>query len=534
MNVFISGTLTISNYIYYISGPIISPINLQWQSSNTIDSSFNNISGATLSSYLLVQNDVNKFIKVNISYKDASNNDYSFDSNIVGPINNFITPPINNYNNSIILSQNEVGHYIKLKVTYTDKYGALNTVCSNIVGPVITNNSLPTGILTISGLYSEGRTLVILGTISDSDGISGPLKYQWQSTDTSNGTMANISGATLSTFTLTSNQLGSYIRVLVNYTDNKNTNETVISNNIVGPITPLVNNYNSSLLLTPDEVGYYIKLQVTYTDKYGTFTTVCSNILGPVTTINSFPTGVLTISGLYAQDETLVILGTISDSDGISGQFKYQWQSSDTSNGIMTDISGATLSSFILTSNQVNKFIRVIVRYTDNKNTNETVISNNVVGPITTPIESLILTNITSLSGIISYEWQQPVTVSGFTNKLITPCYDYILTQSLLNNIFNVEVKYINAITKAESKLNKKIGPFNIINTISDMVINANLISSQSLNINGLFDNLNYQWYQLLSSTGTFGCKTKSINTLLTLTEEQNVKLIKLKISMEI
>jgi Ca2+-binding RTX toxin-like protein len=83
------------------------------------------------------------------------------------------------------------------------------------------------------------------------------------------------------------------------------------------------------------------------------------------TAVNDAPTGSVTITGTPTQGQTLTAASTLADVDGL-GTIAYQWKAA----GVV--ISGATASTFVLTSAQVGKAITVSASYTDGKGTAET------------------------------------------------------------------------------------------------------------------------------------------------------------------
>lgn len=185
-------------------------------------------------------------------------------------------------------------------------------------------NHAPTGSVTISGTAAQGSTLRARSTLADEDGL-GTLNYQWLA----NG--AVINGATASSFTLTSAQVGKTISVKVGYTDNKGVVESAISS-------------------------------------------VTSSVIVPQVT-NSTPSGSVTIAGAASQGQILTASNTLSDDDGM-GAVRYQWLANGRA------ISGATSSTFTLTASEVGKTISVKASYTDSKGTAESVTSS-VTGAVT-------------------------------------------------------------------------------------------------------------------------------------------------------
>ena len=89
-------------------------------------------------------------------------------------------------------------------------------------------NEPATGEPAITGVAQDSKTLTAsIGTIVDLDGISAAETYQWVRVDpdgSSNET--DISGATNSTYTLTSSDVGKKIRVKVSFNDDGGTDET--------------------------------------------------------------------------------------------------------------------------------------------------------------------------------------------------------------------------------------------------------------------------------------------------------------------
>ncbi len=111
-----------------------------------------------------------------------------------------------------------------------------------------------------------------------------------------------------------------------------------------------------------------------------TFTGGPSNLPPPV--VNNKPTGDVTISGTPTQGQTLTVLNTLADANGL-GTISYQWLS----NG--TVISGANQSNYALTADDIGKTISVKASYMDGKGNAENVTSKStdlVVGiPVPMP-----------------------------------------------------------------------------------------------------------------------------------------------------
>jgi hypothetical protein len=107
-----------------------------------------------------------------------------------------------------------------------------------------------------------------------------------------------------------------------------------------------------------------------------------------VTDVNDPTTGLLAVAGEARQGQTLTVIDTLADQDGISGK-TYQWLA----DGV--PIQGATQASYLLELAQAGKQISVQVRYTDSVNRIETLTSvstSAVIGlaPVVSPSEVVV------------------------------------------------------------------------------------------------------------------------------------------------
>jgi hypothetical protein len=91
--------------------------------------------------------------------------------------------------------------------------------------------------------------------------------------------------------------------------------------------------------------------------------------------VNSAPTGVVTISGTATQGQTLTVVSTLADADGL-GTLGYQWKA----DGV--NIAAATYATLTLAQAQVGKLITVIASYTDLGGTAESVTSSASIAVI--------------------------------------------------------------------------------------------------------------------------------------------------------
>ena len=182
-------------------------------------------------------------------------------------------------------------------------------------------NSAATGAPTISGTAQVGDSLTAdTSGIADADGLtSATFAYRWLADD------AEISGATGSSYTLTSSEQGKTIKVRVAFTDD------------AGNAESLTSDATAAVAARP----------------------------------NSAATGAPTISGTAQVGETLTAATSgIRDDDGIAkAVFAYQWVAGE------SDINGATGSSYTLTSSEQGKAIKVRVTFTDDAGNEESLTS---------------------------------------------------------------------------------------------------------------------------------------------------------------
>ncbi len=354
----------------------------QWQRNTGANGDFENIGGATQSTYTLVDADVDQTVRVEVSY--------------------------------------------------TDDQGTAETVISDATGEVGNVNDVPTGSVRISGTVTEGQTLTAqTGTLDDNDGL-GAFSYQWQRGDGSGG-FDDIAGATGQTYTLVDADVDQTVRVEVSYTDDQGTAETVTSdatgevgnvNDLPTGSVTISGNVTEDAVLTADvsalrdvdglptdaagyryqwqrsdgsggfddiagatgqtytlgdaDVDQTVRVEVSYTDDQGTAETVTSDATGEVGNVNDLPTGSVTISGNVTEDAVLTAdVSALRDVDGLptdAAGYRYQWQRSDGSGGF-DDIAGATGQTYTLGDADVGRTVQVQVRYRDVQGTDESVTS---------------------------------------------------------------------------------------------------------------------------------------------------------------
>ena len=130
------------------------------------------------------------------------------------------------------LTTADVDKKVKVKVSFTDDLSGEEERTSDAYpssGTVTgTTNTAATGAPAITGTAESGHVLTAAaGTIADADGLSGDYTYQWVRVDadgTSNPTP--ISGATYATYALTAADEGKRVKVQVSFIDDLGNGET--------------------------------------------------------------------------------------------------------------------------------------------------------------------------------------------------------------------------------------------------------------------------------------------------------------------
>ena len=299
-----------------------------------------------------------------------------------------------------VLAQDDVGNPIRVIVNYTDNLGGSENVTSSATSSIVNVNDV--GVVEINGTATKGQTLT--ANVTDIDGEPVSINYQWMR----NG--SNIFGATAKTYILKQADVGSTIRVTVNYTDVLGGSENVtslptvevagVNNTGVATIngTPTENQTLTVSITDTDgttgstftyqwkrggadisgaiaatynlvqgDVGNPITVTVNYADDLTNAESVTSGPTVFVTNVND--TGVAMINGIVMDGATLT--ASVTDVDGtLTSAFSYQWKR----NG--SDITGATLISYVLQPEDIGSAITVTVSYTDDLDGVENITSN--------------------------------------------------------------------------------------------------------------------------------------------------------------
>ena len=362
------------------------------------------------------------------------------------------------------LTAADVGSRMKVKVTFTDDDGYEETLTSTATEAV---NSPATGAPSISGTAEVGRTLTAdTSTISDQNGLTNPgFTYQWLRDD------AEVPGSTGEDHLLTANDVGSRMKVRVNFMDDDGHSETLTSmatQVVNSPATgaPTINGTaevgrtltadttgvsdqngltnpafafqwlrddasvpgatGQDYTLTSDDVGSAIKVRVSFTDDDGYSETITSAGTDAVTRpANVAATGAPTITGTEQVGEVLTADASgIADENGLeNARFAYQWLRNDGNSD--AGIQGATGPSYTLTTADVSHTIKVKVNFVDDDGYEETVTSA-ATGTVNRPPNALP-TGLPTITGTAEVGEVLRADTSGIedANGLSSPGFTY-------------------------------------------------------------------------------------------------------------
>lgn len=429
--------------------PAVSSISYKWQKSNDSGTNWVDIPSATAATYLVSATDIGFALRssVTVSNTNGSTTSNSSATGITAPIYNIAAPVVRGLlvvgqvldasdgvwsspfsinlsytwrrDNSTIsgaispsytLTEADIGSSISVQVTATTLLGSL-AVLSGQRGAVtiVGNTVLPV----ISGSLRVGGTL----SVSTGTWIGTPASntYQWQSSV--NGTdWDSISGATNATFVVQAVQAGLFLRAQVfgNKTSSASVVYRITASTLSTAMVPALNIQNTS---------------------------------APV------------VSGAWTEGTTIT---TTTGSWSATGTYTYQWQSSS-DNSTWDDISGATSSSFVLTSSEASKFVRVqIVNTTTSGAGIAFSASRSKVGaPFNTALPAITGTlKIGSTQTVstgtwsntptsYSYQWQRSSDGISWINLSGETANTYVPTFDVANLRIRVNVGGVNAVDTA-------------------------------------------------------------------------------------
>ena len=237
--------------------------------------------------------------------------------------------------------------------------------------------------------------------------------------------------------------------------------------------------------------------------------TIVSLSSGVITakTLNSLPSGSVTISGTAKQNETLAVSSNISDADGV-GLITYKWRvSSD--NKIWTDLSiGSTIK---LTETEVGKYLLAYASYLDGKGRVESVSSSATVSVVNvndSPIGTVVITgnatsgqvltvsnNLSDVDGIgsISYTWQSSSDGVSWSN--LTNGATLTLSNTFAGKYIRASAAYTDGHGTSESVVSLKTDavkllPLTTENHILNVIVEKGVLGTDAVLLKGLSESI--------------------------------------------
>ena len=309
-----------------------------------------------------------------------------------------------------VLQPSDVGHTLDVVVTAINAGGSASATSAQTAAITSATPAAPanTAVPTITGAAQQGQTL----TASDGSWSGSPTSYAYHWQDcTSSTSCTNVTGATTSTYTLQSSDVGKTIDIVVTATNAggstpatsaqtqavtasaptapQNTGlptitgtaqqgQTLTASNGSWSGSPTSYTYqwqdctsstsctnitgatNSTYTLQSSDVGDTIDIVVTATNASGP-SSATSNQSASVTSSPTPPanTALPAVSGQTVEGQTLTT-GNGSWSSSPTG-YTYAWEDCDTSGANCTTISNATASTYTLTGTDVGDTIRSVV-----------------------------------------------------------------------------------------------------------------------------------------------------------------------------
>ncbi len=590
----------------------------QWQRCTTSDGTYSNISGATSSTYTLAAGDLNYYIKVVatgsgnysgtqtsaargpvaacplVSMSPISGTTapgYTLTAGTISPVSATVSyqwyrsdtgdgstyTSISGAISSTYTVQGADSYcYIKVIATGTGSYtGSVYAITSSRVS---SNQTPITAIGDIVGTAQVGQTLTA-GALTPS---GASATYQWQWHATASGEYEDITGATSSTYTLTGNEYGLYIKVVAT---GSGSYSGVVTSNYVGPVasrpvtaigaisgTTTVGQTLTAGTLTPStatvtyqwkkcltsdgeyttingatsnsytlmegDYNYYFKVAATGTNGYTG--TVYSDYAGPVAADSTPLESIGAISGTAQVEQTL----TAGDIEPSGATATYQWKRCDTSDGDYDIITGATYSTYTLVAADYNKYIKV--EATGSGEYSGTVISAakgpvtpcpvTAIGPVigtTAPGYTLTAGALTPSAATVTYQWQYSDTGAGttFTNipsatnntyyiQNLQYSYSYLRVVATGSGAYSGSV---NATTI--SRVSSGFTTITAIGYISGQTVVGQTVTAGALTPSGA--TAFYQWQKCATSGGTYTNISGATSNTYTLTANENGYYIK-------
>ena len=352
----------------------VGTLSYQWNRGGTA------ITGATSSTYTLVQDDVGSTITVTVSYTDDGGTAESVDSAATGTVANVNdAPTVKNAISNQSVTVNTAFSFQFAANTFEDVDGDTLTYTAVESGETDLPDwlSFTAGTRTFSGTPTATGTVSVEVTASDGNGGTVSDTFDIEVAAAPVITIAPgtspVTEGTAATFTVTANRAPSG-NLTVKLTVSEAPGVDFVASGDEGSKAVTINSGSTTAtysVTTQADSANEPNGDVTVMVESGTGYTVGSTASASVTVNdnddNNDPTGSVTITGTATQGQELTANTTgVADIDRL-GTFSYQWKRGGTA------ISGATSSKYTLVQDDVGATITVTVSYTDGGGTAESL-----------------------------------------------------------------------------------------------------------------------------------------------------------------
>ncbi|MCY3504793.1 MAG: cadherin domain-containing protein [Chloroflexi bacterium] len=301
--------------------------------------------------------------------------------------------------------------------------GNTDTAVDDTINVVVTITNIDeAGTVTLPGTITAGQA--VTATLTDHDGTTSSVTWQWSRSDTALGTYTPISGATSNPYTPVAADVGKYLKATASYTDPHGSGKSatsaassqVASGNVdpsfstttatrsvpensgggvhVGAVVAATDDDGDTLeywlsgadassftilatsgqILTRSGITYdFESSKKSYTvivnvsdekDDAGNADMVTDDtITVTINLSNVDEPGTVTITGTEAGGETLT--ASVTDIDGTITNLTWQWALAASASGPFAPISGATNNTYTSVAVDVNRYLRATASYTD-------------------------------------------------------------------------------------------------------------------------------------------------------------------------
>jgi hypothetical protein len=232
---------------------------------------------------------------------------------------------------TLVLQDGDVGYFFKVVVTASNSGGTSVSSTSSATSVVLDIAPVNTAAPIVNGTTQVNEAL----SATRGSWASSPTSYayQWKRANSVSGSYSNIDGETSSSYTV-----------------------------------------------TPDDVGKFVKVAVTATNSIGPSIAALSAARGPAIDIIATNVTAPTVSGTARNLETLT--ATTGTWENRPTSYAYQWKRATTATGTYAAISGETDRTYVLTDSDVDKYIKVSVTAINSGGSSVVVTSIASIGPI--------------------------------------------------------------------------------------------------------------------------------------------------------